>query len=72
MMFKGTTSETFEMADVGYVDDVTLGIILVPKKDQVKEAVDYIQDTGHTWEEEIYTMGGRLELTKCFWLILCV
>ena len=69
MVFTSPDNKEVETAGVGYVDDVTLGKSIEPKNNQVKEAVEAITEIGQTWEEELYTTGGKLELSKCFWVI---
>jgi len=69
MVLSNPSMEKVETAGVGYVDDVTLGRSIVPQNNPVKEAAEAIRETGQTWEEELYTTGGKLELSKCFWVL---
>ena len=66
MVFQGPTKTEVETTRLGYVDDVTLGRSIQTKNNQVEEAVEAIRETGQTWEEELYTTGGKLELSKRF------
>ena len=53
----------------GYVDDVTLGISLPAEDPQSESTVRrYIRKIGQIWEQLLYISGGRLELSKCFWV----
>ena len=53
----------------GYVDDVTLGTS-VPRDQPQSEYSVYkqIRRMGQLWEKLLYITGGRLELSKCFWI----
>ena len=53
----------------GYVDDVTLGLT-VPRDQQQTEAqvFKHIKRMGQLWETLLFITGGRLELSKCFWI----
>ena len=55
---------------VGYVDDVTLGITVLNPVNQIKEATEAVRSIAQHWEKELYTTGGKLELLKCFWILL--
>ena len=53
----------------GYVDDVTLGLSLQKKQRQTeKQVLIQIQRMSQLWETLLYITGGRLELSKCFWV----
>ena len=63
---------------MGFVDDVTLGCTHNNqnrsndtnklKKDVGNEVVKQITSSAQHWEKMLYTDGGRLELTKCYWI----
>ena len=53
----------------GYVDDVTLGLSLPHDTEQTENMVfKHIKKMSQLWERLLYITGGRLELTKCFWI----
>ena len=53
----------------GYVDDVTI-VISVPSHEPqtVGNIKDKIKDIATTWEQLLFLTGGKLELSKCFWI----
>lgn len=53
----------------GYVDDVTLGLTIPRESPQTEQMVyKYVKRMGQLWEKLLYITGGRLELSKCFWI----
>ncbi len=53
----------------GYVDDVTLGLSVPKDQPQTEHMVyKHIKRMGQLWENLLYLTGGRLELSKCFWI----
>ena len=53
----------------GYVDDVTLGLSVPREQTQTENMVQrQIQRMGQLWERLLHITGGRLELSKCFWV----
>ena len=53
----------------GYVDDVTLGMSVSRlQKQTYGTARNQIKKMGKTWEQLLHISGGRLELSKCFWV----
>ena len=53
----------------GYVDDVTLSLSIPRElKQDEKTVYKYIKRMSQLWEKLLYLTGGRLELTKCFWV----
>ena len=53
----------------GYVDDVTLGLALPKEIPQTEATVRrHIRRMSQLWEQLLYISGGRLELSKCFWV----
>ena len=53
----------------GYVDDVTLNITVDNTEDQTESMVRRkIKHIAQTWEELLFITGGKLELSKCFWV----
>ena len=53
----------------GYVDDVTLGLSVNRDQAQTENTVQrQIQRMGQLWEQLRYVTGGRLELSKSFWV----
>ena len=61
--------EILTTVGTGYVDDVTLFVSLDPKEPQTEEQVKKrIQRMASKWEKLLFLTGGKLELSKCFWL----
>ena len=53
----------------GYVDDVTLALSLPNNIKQTDDTVRrHIKKMSQLWEQLLYISGGRLELSKCFWV----
>ena len=53
----------------GYVDDVTLFVSLDRQSTQTEAQVKKkLQIMATTWERLLYLTGGKLELSKCFWI----
>ena len=53
----------------GYVDDVTLGLSVPRDQAQTESQVlKHIKRMGQLWENLLFITGGRLELSKCFWI----
>ena len=53
----------------GYVDDVTLGLSVALEHPQTEKTVyKHIKRMGQLWEKLLFITGGRLELSKCFWV----
>lgn len=53
----------------GYVDDVTLGLSLPSDVAQTEHMVyKHLKRMSQLWERLLYITGGRLELSKCFWI----
>ena len=53
----------------GYVDDVTLGLSVPRDQPQTEHMIyKHIQRMSQLWEHLLYITGGRLELSKCFWI----
>ena len=60
---------TVTTVGTSYVDDVTLGLFDPCDRDQSEYTVrKYIKIMSQIWERLLYITGGRLELTKCFWI----
>ena len=60
-----------ELATVGtgYVDDVTLGVSVPRDQPQTESRVhSHIKKTSQLWENLLFITGGKLELSKCFWV----
>ena len=54
-----------------YVDDVTLGVSIPHDQPQTDSQVyHHLRRMGQLWEKLLYITGGRLELTKCFWVTI--
>ena len=52
-----------------YVDDVTLGLTVPEGSAQTESNVrQHIKRMAQLWEQLLYITGGRLELSKCFWV----
>ena len=53
----------------GYVDDVTLMVTTKKSDDQTEVSVKKrVKKIAKTWEKLLYITGGKLELSKCFWI----
>ena len=53
----------------GYVDEVTLGLSIPPEHKQTEQRVlKQIQQMSQLWVTLLFITGGRLELSKCFWV----
>ena len=53
----------------GYVDDVTLVVSVHPEEEQTESLVrTKLRKMATTWEKLLYITGGKLELSKCFWI----
>ena len=74
-------NKTHKSTGMGYVDDVTLGCTTnTPDIDNDNvvdmcetEEVQVVQDItkmGQSWEQMLHTNGGRLELKKCYWILV--
>ena len=64
-----TQKENLSTVGTGYVDDVTL--VSSTQRDQAQTysmVKNQIKQMGQVWENLLYISGGRLELTKCFWV----
>ena len=65
---------------MGFVDDVTLGCTLrnqnktnnapLLKEDVGHRVLNQITKIAQHWEKMLYTDGGRLELSKCYWIFI--
>ena len=80
MQFESPWGMIYRSVGLGYVDDVTLGCTSTRKvsneeirdtcKEEEKAVVQEITEMGRRWEEMLFTNGGRLELTKCHWILI--
>ena len=53
----------------GYVDDVTLFVTVESEQPQTERQVKkQLKNMATQWERLLYLTGGKLELTKCFWI----
>ncbi len=53
----------------GYMNDVTLGLSIPrDQKQNEKTVCKYIKRMSQLWEQLLFITGGRLELSKCFWV----
>ena len=72
--FKSPDGETnFESPGTGFVDDVTLGATANQHEErESKEAslITKINRIASCWEKMLHTNGGKLELSKCFWILV--
>ena len=66
---------------MGFVDDVTLGCteknpiknnddILETDNDRTKKVCKQITSMAQHWEKMLFADGGRLELKKCYWILI--
>ena len=63
------TLQKISTLGTGYVDDVTLTLSLSRDTQQSERKVHaHIKRMSQLWEQLLYITGGRLELSKCFWL----
>ena len=61
--------KTVTTVGTGYVDDVTLGLSVPRDQKQNENTVyKYIKQMSQLWEKLLFITGGRLELSKCFWV----
>ena len=60
---------TVTSVGTGYVDDVTLGLSVRKEHPQNETTVkNQLKRMSQLWERLLYICGGRLELSKCFWV----
>ena len=65
------TKRSHEITTIGtgYVDDVTLITTLTPTEPQTETKVrNKLRGMAKTWEQLLFITGGKLELSKCFWI----
>ncbi len=61
--------QSMSTVGTGYVDDVTLGLSVPRFQPQTENMVyKHIKRMSQVWEKLLYITGGRLELSKCFWI----
>ncbi len=61
--------EYLRTVGTGYVDDVTLFVSIDKNDPQTEHYVNKkLKYMASKWEKILYLTGGKLELTKCFWL----
>ena len=77
-----TRKSKYKSVGMGFVDDVTLGCTEtvqnrekgISKIDNItvstQNVTSQIQDTVQTWEKLLYVDGGKLELSKCYWILI--
>ena len=81
IQFKSPTGRcSHKSLGMGFVDDVTLGCTrkyetednnkIFEEDDQGKEVLIQITDMAQKWEDMLYTDGGLLDFTKCFWIYI--
>ena len=59
----------FSTVGTGYVDNVMLMVTTKFKEEQTEKQVNRkIKSMARTWEKLLYITGGKLELSKCFWI----
>ena len=54
----------------GFVDDCNLLALSEADESDPTRVTKNIQENAQQWEEYLYTNGGKLELTKCYWSIV--
>ena len=60
---------TLSTVGTGYVDDVTLMVTTTFDEPQTEVYVqNKIKNMATIWEKLLYLTGGKLELSKCFWI----
>ena len=66
-----TLEEVYETVGLGFVDDVALGTSIEDEAvvHQIDQATEATKDMAQKWEILLHTNGGKLELSKCFWII---
>ena len=68
-MYCVQTIKKISTVGTGYVNDVTLGLALPNDTPQNEATVRrHIRKMSQLWEQLLYISGGRLELSKCFWV----
>ena len=63
----------FQSPGTGFVDDVTLGVTANLEYEGIEREEDLIHNINMIatcWEKMLHTNGGRLELKKCFWILI--
>ena len=63
----------FNSPGTGYVDDVTLGATANDEDadgEREENLIMNINTIAKYWEKMLFTNGGRLELKKCFWILV--
>jgi len=74
IIFVSPDGETnFTSPGTGFVDDVTLGVTANDDdedEDREQNVIVNITSIATYWEKMLYTNGGRLELKKCFWILV--
>ena len=73
IFFSPNGEARFKSPGTGFVDDVTLGVTAdMEDNEDVREdnLVKNINQIATYWEKMLYTNGGRLELKKCFWILV--
>ena len=67
-------TNTFSSVGTSFVDDSTLGATApnesMDEKRSEGELVRHINNLATKWEKLLFTNGGRLELSKCFWILV--
>jgi len=72
----------YKSVGMGFVDDVTLGCTEIKQNREkgiskidnitvsTQNVTSQIQDTAQTWEKLLYVDSGKLELSKCYWILI--
>ena len=63
----------FQSPGIGFVDDVTLCVTAnldYEGSEREEDLIKNINLIATYWEQMLYTNGGRLELKKCFWILI--
>jgi Reverse transcriptase (RNA-dependent DNA polymerase) len=61
-----TTEDTMNWI-VGFVDDTSL-FTNIKEDDSIQQLITNLQDDGNIWSELLNSTGGKLELSKCFFI----
>ena len=61
--------QQIQTVGTGYVDDITLCLSIPREQNQSERSVyRHLKRMSQLWEQLLFITGGRLELSKCFWV----
>ena len=65
-----TGSEKIKMGGTGFVDDCNLAVLSKNNSTNEKPFMKNLKNNTQAWERYLFAMGGNLELSKCFWILI--